>query len=618
MFPAYKHFRFDKGVKLIKGHKGNVNDCAFSPFNDELLATASEDGSIKLWLVPETGITEHLTQADADLIGHTKKVLGVAWHRSVENMIASHSGDLTLRIWDVENQTDTMIFEPLPNLATAMRWSPHGNLLATTCKGGSLIVHDPRHADAAMKTTAHNGPKAQKLAWIDNDSFITSGFSKTAEREYAAWDARNLEAPVAKGMLGDGLGVAHLNFDENHKILYVAGRGETQIGMYTYNVGQPNALHFLDKYAASSPNKGFHMMPKQCLDVNMHEVDRAVRLSNTGVIEYVSFVLPNRTGAFQEDLYPEFHSNKAASNFAEFAAGTDKPANMMQLKQESAGQCQQKKANFMARLKKEDAPVVQQAPSSDESAAEIAKLRAEIEVLKASQNVPSHGLNLKSKPTLGYWNIRGLGAQIRYLLLVADVDFEDKLYDVGPAPEFSRDSWLDVKFTLGLDYPNLPYMIDEDMKITETVAIMKYVCGKWKPELLGKNPAEMAVAEMMSAHVGTLKGKATMPCYTTGDRPACQEDCTPVLENIMKFIGNKPWIAGEGITYLDFAFWELLELLDVIFECNLNDKFPGVKEYRERFMAEPSFAKAWANEKICMREPFNNDMALIASRTNPN
>jgi len=33
------------------------------------------------------------------------------------------------------------------------------------------------------------------------------------------------------------------------------------------------------------------------------------------------------------------------------------------------------------------------------------------------QQQPSgHNLNLNSKPILGYWNIRGLGAPIRYLL----------------------------------------------------------------------------------------------------------------------------------------------------------------------------------------------------------
>lgn len=37
----------------------------------------------------------------------------------------------------------------------------------------------------------------------------------------------------------------------------------------------------------------------------------------------------------------------------------------------------------------------------------------EVEKIVAAKG---HNLNTNSKPTLGYWNIRGLGAQIRYLL----------------------------------------------------------------------------------------------------------------------------------------------------------------------------------------------------------
>jgi glutathione S-transferase len=39
-----------------------------------------------------------------------------------------------------------------------------------------------------------------------------------------------------------------------------------------------------------------------------------------------------------------------------------------------------------------------------------------------------------------------------------------------------------------MDFPNLPYLIDEDYKLTESMAIMKYIAAKWKPELLGANP----------------------------------------------------------------------------------------------------------------------------------
>jgi len=42
---------------------------------DSLLATTSEDGLAKLWVIPEGGITSHVKEADAELRGHTKKVM---------------------------------------------------------------------------------------------------------------------------------------------------------------------------------------------------------------------------------------------------------------------------------------------------------------------------------------------------------------------------------------------------------------------------------------------------------------------------------------------------------------------------------------------------------------
>jgi len=45
------------------------------------------------------------------------------------------------------------------------------------------------------------------------------------------------------------------------------------------------------------------------------------------------------------------------------------------------------------------------------------------------------------------------------------------------------------KFALGLAFPNLPYFIDgEDVKLTETAAIMQYISSKWRAELLGTSP----------------------------------------------------------------------------------------------------------------------------------
>ena len=54
------------------------------------------------------------------------------------------------------------------------------------------------------------------------------------------------------------------------------------------------------------------------------------------------------------------------------------------------------------------------------------------------------------------------------MFLYLDVDFVDKLYEVGEAPGYDRSCWYDVKYTLGLEFPNLPYLIDGDIKLTET------------------------------------------------------------------------------------------------------------------------------------------------------
>jgi glutathione S-transferase len=53
------------------------------------------------------------------------------------------------------------------------------------------------------------------------------------------------------------------------------------------------------------------------------------------------------------------------------------------------------------------------------------------------------------------------------LLWHLNIDFENKMYDVGPAPDYDKSGWLADKFSLGLQFPNLPYLIDGDIKLTE-------------------------------------------------------------------------------------------------------------------------------------------------------
>ncbi len=58
----------------ICGHKGPVLDVQWNPFDDNEIASASEDCTIKIWTIPDGGLTANLEVSKADLKGHGKKV----------------------------------------------------------------------------------------------------------------------------------------------------------------------------------------------------------------------------------------------------------------------------------------------------------------------------------------------------------------------------------------------------------------------------------------------------------------------------------------------------------------------------------------------------------------
>merc|ERR1712117_942559 len=100
-----------------------------------------------------------------------------------------------------------------------------------------------------------------------------------------------------------------------------------------------------------------------------------------------------------------------------------------------------------------------------------------------------------SKPVLCYWDIRGLAQPIRLLLAYTETDYEDKLLSCGPAPGFDKSCWFDNKFSFGLDFPNLPYYIDGDVKITQSNAILRYIARK--NDMLGKTEEERVRVDIM-------------------------------------------------------------------------------------------------------------------------
>ena len=195
---------------------------------------------------------------------------------------------------------------------------------------------------------------------------------------------------------------------------------------------------------------------------------------------------------------------------------------------------------------------------------------------------------MSSVPTLGYWDIRGRAEPIRYLLRYAGVKLNDKRYPVGAvSSEPGRKPWSADKYSLGLDFPNIPYYIDGDFKLTQSLAILRYLARKHgliatkDPELARQELAEQQIVDYKVIFTGIAFAadfKEKKPAYIT-------DTLVPQLEAFTKFLGSNQWLTSK-FSYVDILAYETLDRIR-LFTPETFEKFPIIVQYLKRFEELP-------------------------------
>jgi photosystem II stability/assembly factor-like uncharacterized protein len=161
----------DAGVKLLntlKGHTGWIWDVAYSP-DRTMLASASGDGTVRLW-DPESGENLQI------LRGHTEAVWRVAFPPE-RQFLASASWDSTIRFWDTNSGEELRILHGHEDWILSMNFSPDGNLLATGSQDGMVILWDTDSGELLRTMNEHTAPvrgisfspDGNLLATVDQD-----------------------------------------------------------------------------------------------------------------------------------------------------------------------------------------------------------------------------------------------------------------------------------------------------------------------------------------------------------------------------------------------------------------------------------------------------------------
>jgi WD40 repeat protein len=306
----------------IRGHTANITDFEFNPFNENEIATGCDDAHIRLWRLNQERITEDLISPLTTLSGHSKKVSLLNFHPSAAYILASASHDKTVKVWNVERSEVALSYDGLSDNATSLQWSPHGRQIGVTTRDKLVRGVDPRHKSHHFEFRAHEGAKPSKLTWIDEHTLITCGFSATADRQIAVWDLKNHSQPIKLINLDQGSGVLYPFYDPDTTCLFVGGKGDGTIRFY--EVTRENEyMYFLGTFQSNVPCRGVSFIPKHAVDTNVCEIMRAVKLTNN-TVDQISFRVPRKSEAFQDDIYPDCLANSPAMTAEQWLEGHNK------------------------------------------------------------------------------------------------------------------------------------------------------------------------------------------------------------------------------------------------------------------------------------------------------
>ncbi|XP_049309422.1 coronin-1C-A isoform X2 [Bactrocera dorsalis] len=322
VLPHNKVGRIAADHPLVGGHKGPVLDIAWCPHNDNVIASGSEDCVVKVWQIPDGGLSRTLTEPVVDLVFHQRRVGLVLWHPSALNVLLTAGSDNQVVIWNVGTGEILVHIDSHPDVVYSACFNWDGSKLVTTCKDKKIRIYDPRNGEIESEALCHEGSKATRAIFLRHGLIFTTGFNRSSERQYSLRAPDALNEPIVMVELDTSNGVMFPLYDADTNLIYLCGKGDSVI-RYFEITPEPPFVHYINTFQTPDPQRGIGMMPKRGCDVTTCEIAKFYRLNNNGLCQVISMTVPRKSDLFQEDLYPDTLAEDAAQTAEDWIAGND-------------------------------------------------------------------------------------------------------------------------------------------------------------------------------------------------------------------------------------------------------------------------------------------------------
>ncbi|KAJ3031330.1 UNVERIFIED_CONTAM: hypothetical protein HDU68_005072 [Siphonaria sp. JEL0065] len=220
------------------------------------------------------------------------------------------------------------------SFAQSLAWSQCGSLLATTARDHIVRLFDARASTLPIASTSavHAGVKAAKVLWLGNSldhMLLTTGFSKTRDRECGLWDSRSLREPVLIHKVDSTTGSLIPLYDADSNLLFLTGKGDTTIR--TFEVNASTLMQTPTSFVASRPINNAVLAKKSSLNIMDCEVARITALSTGGsygesLLTPISATIARKSKIdFQSDLFPDTIEECATLTGVQWIQGENAP-----------------------------------------------------------------------------------------------------------------------------------------------------------------------------------------------------------------------------------------------------------------------------------------------------
>jgi WD40 repeat protein/tRNA A-37 threonylcarbamoyl transferase component Bud32 len=156
-----------KEIAELQGPPSHVDSLAFSP-DGATIASSNEDHGVRLWDVAARRIK--LT-----LRGHEGTVTWVAFSPDGK-VLATSSGDRTVRLWDPSSGIELGRLGTHDNTVHCVRFSPDGKWIATATQDAIVNLYDRQTGQPRFSLNLHVGGPSLSLAFARDSTILAVGF----------------------------------------------------------------------------------------------------------------------------------------------------------------------------------------------------------------------------------------------------------------------------------------------------------------------------------------------------------------------------------------------------------------------------------------------------------